>query len=389
MQQDALQNDMDDEQIRLLLSACADAAMDSLDEESMDGFDHHFSDKFDKKMNRMLWSERYFGRKIHIGYVVRRAAVFLIIAASLATAGTVSAKVFDFRPWEYIPIYSWFVDDDPTDEDAADWAGKDTTVENQQSQPVAPTPKPTPEPFSVQMGTEARYALSGDGSTDYFPLKVLGYENGYEITLESAPDMEKFYIDGNSIAVSPDAEPGEYTLGYRVKDGNGHEIYQDVTITVEKAVKVTGKLRNSDGTEIRNGYLQFKLTEEDHSYTDHYFFADVDETMGTYTVYLPPNRTYEAYIAEGDKEKRFIVETGSDEMMSHDFDVDAWGVDEDVPPDELQTPNPDGDEDGPSADEDDPYDPGPQKQEGGHERDPDEIENPIREDGSHADPYED
>ena len=382
MADEPMKNDLNDEQIRLLLSACADKAMSSLHEEEMDGYDHHFSDKFDKKVKKMLWSERYFGRKIHAGYIVRRAAVILIIAASLATAGTVSAKVFDFRPWEYLPLYDWIAgEDEPEIETTSERSGESGNAEKPQTKPAA-TPKPTPVPFSVEVGTEARYALSGDGQAEYFPLKVLGYKNSYQITMESAPDMEKFYIEGNSIVVSPDAEPGEYTLGYRVTDGEGCEIFQDITIVVEKAVRVTGRILKSDGTEIRDSYLEFKLTDDDKSYQNHYYFAEVDPTQGSYSVYLPPNRSYVAYISGGNTEKRFVLETGIDEM-SHDFDIDAWGLDEDVPPDELRTPFPDeDDEEGHTADPEDPYDPGAQKNEDGHERPPEEDENSIREDES-------
>ena len=99
---------MSDEEIRQLLTACEDAAMSSLDETEMEGYDHDFSDFFNKKMKRMLWSERYFGRKLHIGYALRKVAAVFLVIASFAVAGTVSAKVFDFRPWEYLPFYDWF-----------------------------------------------------------------------------------------------------------------------------------------------------------------------------------------------------------------------------------------------------------------------------------------
>ena len=73
-----------------------------IDAKEMEGYEHEFSKSFSKKMKRMFWSEKYFGSKLRLGYVVRRVAVVIIVVASLFSANQVSAKVFGFDVWKHV-----------------------------------------------------------------------------------------------------------------------------------------------------------------------------------------------------------------------------------------------------------------------------------------------
>ena len=92
---------MEREYIRKVLEDYADYRMDtaySPDKEETEA--HEFSKKHEKKMKKLIWSEKYFGTHITLGNVVRRVAVFAAVILSLAAANTVSAKVFGFNPWK-------------------------------------------------------------------------------------------------------------------------------------------------------------------------------------------------------------------------------------------------------------------------------------------------
>ena len=71
----------------------------------MPGYDHVFSKSFEKKVKKMFWSEKYFGRRLHLGYTLRRAAVIAVIIAGLFSVNQVSAHVFGFNPWNTIMSY--------------------------------------------------------------------------------------------------------------------------------------------------------------------------------------------------------------------------------------------------------------------------------------------
>ena len=73
-----------------------------LDEKEMAEYEHEFSKSFLKKTKRMFWSEKYFGSKLHIGYIVRKIAVVILVVVSLFSANQVSAKVFGFDVWKYV-----------------------------------------------------------------------------------------------------------------------------------------------------------------------------------------------------------------------------------------------------------------------------------------------
>ncbi|MCD7825797.1 MAG: DUF4367 domain-containing protein [Clostridiaceae bacterium] len=93
---------MTEQQIVEYLHGYITAEMNLLEESEMPDYEHKFSKKFRKKIRRMFWSEKYFGNKIHLGYVVRKIAIIVLIVTSLFTANQVSAKVFDFDIWKYV-----------------------------------------------------------------------------------------------------------------------------------------------------------------------------------------------------------------------------------------------------------------------------------------------
>lgn len=93
---------MTEKQIVAFLQGYITDEMNLLEESEMLDYEHEFSKNFRKKIRRMFWSEKYFGDKIHFGYVVRRIAIIVLIVASLFTANQVSAKVLGFDLWKYV-----------------------------------------------------------------------------------------------------------------------------------------------------------------------------------------------------------------------------------------------------------------------------------------------
>lgn len=100
---------MNDEEIRLLMINYVNRQMELVIPDQMEGYDHEFSTKYKRRIKKLFWSEKYFGCRIGLGYAVRRVAIVAIVALSLVTAGEVSARVFGFRPWEYLTSYIWDV----------------------------------------------------------------------------------------------------------------------------------------------------------------------------------------------------------------------------------------------------------------------------------------
>lgn len=93
---------MTDENIRELLQTYVESEMALIVPAKLDGYNHEFTKKYKKRIRKLFWSEKYFGKKISIGYTVRKAAAVFAVVAGLVLAGEVSAKVFGFRPWKYI-----------------------------------------------------------------------------------------------------------------------------------------------------------------------------------------------------------------------------------------------------------------------------------------------
>ena len=93
---------MNDLEIKEYLMGYIIEEMELLQEKDMHGYEHVFSPKFDKRIKKILWSEKYFGKNLKVGYFVRKVAIIFIVLATLFTVGEVSAKVFGFNPWEYV-----------------------------------------------------------------------------------------------------------------------------------------------------------------------------------------------------------------------------------------------------------------------------------------------
>lgn len=97
---------MKEDDIKYILEQYQDIQIQQLEPEQMEGYNHVFSPKFEKKIKRLFWCEKYFGNHIYIGYAIRKAAIIAIIILSVVAAAEVSAKVFGFRPWKVFTMYS-------------------------------------------------------------------------------------------------------------------------------------------------------------------------------------------------------------------------------------------------------------------------------------------
>lgn len=94
---------MSDEYIRDILTEYSDFCMDTFYSPDREELEKHvFSRRHEKKMKKLVWSEKYFGIHIQAGYVVRRVAILTAVILSLAAANTVSARVFGFNPWRIV-----------------------------------------------------------------------------------------------------------------------------------------------------------------------------------------------------------------------------------------------------------------------------------------------
>lgn len=96
---------MNEQNINDLLTSYVKEEMALICEEDLPGYDHIYSDAYQKRMHRMFWSEKYFGSNLRLGYAVRRIAVVVIIILSLFTANEVSARVFGFNPWKFLTSF--------------------------------------------------------------------------------------------------------------------------------------------------------------------------------------------------------------------------------------------------------------------------------------------
>jgi hypothetical protein len=96
---------MSEQEIRQYLLKYVQHEMTELHEENMPGYNHQMSARFQKKMKRILWSEKYFGKRLYLGYAVRKLAIVAIVIICLSAGNEVSARVFGFNPWEYIVTY--------------------------------------------------------------------------------------------------------------------------------------------------------------------------------------------------------------------------------------------------------------------------------------------
>ncbi len=91
---------MDDIQIKEILSIYQNAQMKCLDPSCMEGWNHVFSRRFQKRMKRLLRYEKRFGKHYHRGYLIRRLAVIAIVVLSAAVANVAIAQdLYGFIPW--------------------------------------------------------------------------------------------------------------------------------------------------------------------------------------------------------------------------------------------------------------------------------------------------
>lgn len=96
---------MTDQEIKDLLTSYVGAEMALIDAEVPTEQDYRYSKSYNKRIRRMFWSEKYFGSRLHLGYMVRRAAVVAIIILGLCVTNEVSARVFGFSPWEFVTSF--------------------------------------------------------------------------------------------------------------------------------------------------------------------------------------------------------------------------------------------------------------------------------------------
>ncbi|MCR5691658.1 MAG: leucine-rich repeat domain-containing protein, partial [Eubacterium sp.] len=93
---------MTEQELKELLCRYQDRELDRLDQLEAETEEHEFSQKFHKKMERLFWTEKYFGHQVRLGYMVRKVAAVAAVSVGVLLAGTVSAKVFHFDPWTAI-----------------------------------------------------------------------------------------------------------------------------------------------------------------------------------------------------------------------------------------------------------------------------------------------
>ena len=96
---------MEDEKIELLLEKYMEKEMDLIVPEEMEGFEHTFSKRFDKKMKQVMLGEKYLGRNIRFMRPIRYAAIFAVAITGVLVLGTVSTRVFHSQLWKNITSY--------------------------------------------------------------------------------------------------------------------------------------------------------------------------------------------------------------------------------------------------------------------------------------------
>lgn len=96
---------MTNQEVKDFLLGYVTEEMNLLTEQEMQGYDHEFSQSFQKTMKKMFWSEKYFGKRIRLGYAMRKIAIMVAIIAGLFSVNQVSAKVLGFNPWKYFTSF--------------------------------------------------------------------------------------------------------------------------------------------------------------------------------------------------------------------------------------------------------------------------------------------
>lgn len=94
---------MNEDMLKILINQYVEQQMKYVIPENTDTY--KTSKKFRKRMKRLFWSEKYFGKQVRLGNVIRKVAIVAMIVGSVVIAGEVSAKIFGFRPWEFVINY--------------------------------------------------------------------------------------------------------------------------------------------------------------------------------------------------------------------------------------------------------------------------------------------
>lgn len=79
--------------------------METLTPETLPEYNHVYSRRYQKKIKKLLWAEKYFGKYIYLGYAIRYVAMIAFVLLSCFTAVKVSAELFGWEPWEYIQSF--------------------------------------------------------------------------------------------------------------------------------------------------------------------------------------------------------------------------------------------------------------------------------------------
>ena len=96
---------MTDDEIRKVLKGYVAAEMALLPEDDeIPGFPP-FSRRYKRRMRELLGAHRYFGGRVNVYRIVRKAAIFVIVLLSLISANTISARVLGIDPWNYITSF--------------------------------------------------------------------------------------------------------------------------------------------------------------------------------------------------------------------------------------------------------------------------------------------
>ena len=91
---------MNEEEIKKILTSCIESEMDLIQPGEMEGYNHEFSSRYNKKIEKLLRQEN-LKKRLHL----RRVAAAVIVIVSLISVTDISARMFGIRPWNYITSF--------------------------------------------------------------------------------------------------------------------------------------------------------------------------------------------------------------------------------------------------------------------------------------------
>jgi hypothetical protein len=100
-----MSDNMTDNEIKQLLETYVETEMSQIKVADYDTETYAVSNKYKKRIRKLFFVEKYFGRNINWGYAIRKAAIIVICILSLIGANKVSACVFGFNAWKYTVSY--------------------------------------------------------------------------------------------------------------------------------------------------------------------------------------------------------------------------------------------------------------------------------------------